>query len=65
MPTTTYSDFVPRIIVRGARAQIRVQGPIQQARGGSGSHWAGAYTPDEMDRFALELVRTAQKMRED
>jgi hypothetical protein len=39
-----------------------VQGPRQQQSGSDG-FWAGAFTPDELEHFGVELIQVAAEQR--
>jgi hypothetical protein len=56
-----YSDYKPRFRLLQERAQVRVQGPIQQRRGSEG-YWAGAFTPDELRQLGIEAIEAAAEL---
>jgi hypothetical protein len=46
------------------RIEIRVSGPIQQARGDeAGNYWTGNYTPDELEAFGVAAIQAADRRR--
>jgi hypothetical protein len=45
------------------RVEIRVLGPIQQARGDDGNYWAGSYSPDELEAFGVAAIQAADRRR--
>lgn len=59
---TEYSDYRPCFRLLKERAQIRVQGPVQQQRGSQG-YWAGAYTPSELEHLGIEAIQAASELR--
>jgi hypothetical protein len=51
-------DYRPYFYINEGKVVMSVLGPKD------GTHWAGAYTPDELERVGVKAIQAAQEYRE-
>jgi hypothetical protein len=51
-------DYRPYFYISEGKIAMSVLGPK------NGDHWAGAYTPDELERVGVKAIQAAQEYRE-